>query len=176
MFFYIRLNAYCIHTNDVYQQYKGNICNRAFKCGSELPEYVALILRNGDSPSPDRWLRELQNNQSIDPCALASSKKLIVFSCHLKCGIKKLISQGAGFDVYLTFYISPTFYRFVPHLLILGGANLAYFLYFTYFLPLYSSFAYSRRYFYNLIPVTNILPSLSLKFENVAQTCAIRDL
>ena len=76
----------------------------------------------------------------------------------------------------LTFYISPTFYRFVPHLLTLGGANLAYFLYFTYFLPLCSSFAYSRRYFYNLIPVTNILPSLSLKFENVAQTCAIRDL
>ena len=103
LFFYIRLNAYCIHTNDVYQQYKGNICNRAFKCGSELPEYVALILRNGDSQSPDRWLRELQNNQSIDPCALASSKKLIVFSCHLECGIKKLISQGAGFDIY--FYL-----------------------------------------------------------------------
>ena len=78
--------------------------------------------------------------------------------------------------ISLTLYISPTFYRFVPHLLILGGANLAYFLYFTYFLPLYSSSAYSRRYFYNLIPVTNILPSLSLKFENVAQTCAIRDL
>ena len=102
--------------------------------------------------------------------------------------------------ISLTLYISPTFYRFVPHLLILGGAYLAYFLYFTYFLPLCSSFAYSRRfllayflyftyflplcssfaysrrYFYNLIPVTNILPSLSLKFENVAQTCAIRDL
>ena len=45
----------------------------------------------------------------------------------------------------LTFYISPTFYRFIPHLLILGGAYLAYFLYFTYFLPLCSSFAYSRR-------------------------------
>ena len=54
----------CIHTNGVYQQYKGNICNRAFKCGSELPEYVALILRNGGSQSPDRWLRELRNNQS----------------------------------------------------------------------------------------------------------------
>jgi len=53
----------CIHTNGVYQQYKGNICNRAFKCGSELPEYVALILRNGGSQSPDRWLRELRNNQ-----------------------------------------------------------------------------------------------------------------
>ena len=52
----------CIHTNGVYQQYKGNICNRAFKCGSELPEYVALILRNGGSQSPDRWLRELRNN------------------------------------------------------------------------------------------------------------------
>ena len=52
----------CIHTNDVYQQYKGNICNRAFKCGSELPEYVALILRNGGSQSPDRWLREPRNN------------------------------------------------------------------------------------------------------------------
>ena len=36
----------------------------------------------------------------IDPCALASSKKLIVFSGHLERGIKKLISQGAGFDVY----------------------------------------------------------------------------
>ena len=36
----------------------------------------------------------------IDPCALASSKKLIVFSCHLECGTKRLISQGAGFDVY----------------------------------------------------------------------------
>mgnify|MGYP002585844108 CR=1 FL=1 len=24
----------------------------------------------------------------------------MVFSCHLECGIKKLISQGAGFDVY----------------------------------------------------------------------------
>ena len=55
----------CIHTNDVYQQYKGNICNRAFKCGSELPEYVALILRNGGSQSPDRWLRELRNNQTF---------------------------------------------------------------------------------------------------------------
>lgn len=54
----------CIHTNDVYQQYKENICNRAFKCGSELPEYVALILRNGGSQSPDRWLRELRNNQT----------------------------------------------------------------------------------------------------------------
>jgi 8-oxo-dGTP diphosphatase len=48
----------------VYQQYKENICNRAFKCGSELPEYVALILRNGGSQSPDRWLRELRNNQT----------------------------------------------------------------------------------------------------------------
>ena len=38
----------------------------------------------------------------IDPCALASSKKLIVFSCYLECGIKKLISQGAGFDVYFS--------------------------------------------------------------------------
>ena len=53
----------CIHTNGVYLQYKGNICNRAFKCGSELPEYVALILRNGGSQSPDRWLREPRNNQ-----------------------------------------------------------------------------------------------------------------
>lgn len=48
----------------MYQQYKENICNRAFKCGSELPEYVALILRNGGSQSPDRWLRELRNNQT----------------------------------------------------------------------------------------------------------------
>ena len=51
----------------MYQQYKENICNRAFKCGSELPEYVALILRNGGSQSPDRWLRELRNNHSPDP-------------------------------------------------------------------------------------------------------------
>ena len=87
-----------------------------------------------------------------------------------------LIRLLQAVPILLTFYISPTFYRFVPRSLILGGANLAYFLYFTYFLPLYSSFARSRRYFYNLIPVTNILPSLSLKFENVAQTCAIRDL
>lgn len=42
----------CIHTNGVYLQYKGNICNKAFKCGSELPEHVALILRNGGSESP----------------------------------------------------------------------------------------------------------------------------
>lgn len=41
-----------IHTNGVYLQYKGNICNKAFKCGSELPEHVALILRNGGSESP----------------------------------------------------------------------------------------------------------------------------
>ena len=40
-------------------------------------------------------------SSGICTCALASSKKLIVFSCHLECGIKKLISQGAGFDVYV---------------------------------------------------------------------------
>ena len=32
---------------------------------------------------------------------LVSSKKLIVFSCHLECGTKRSISQGAGFDVYV---------------------------------------------------------------------------
>ena len=48
--------------------------------------------------------------QSINPYALSSSKKLIVFSCHLECGIKKLISQGAGFDVYHTRYNSFPFY------------------------------------------------------------------
>ena len=47
----------------MYLQYKGNICNRAQYCGSELPEYMALILRNGGSQSPDRWLREPRNNQ-----------------------------------------------------------------------------------------------------------------
>jgi hypothetical protein len=26
---------------------------------------VALILRNGGSQSPDRWLRELRNNQKV---------------------------------------------------------------------------------------------------------------
>ena len=57
--------------------------------------------------TPDRRLRRNVIFSStggqcelIDPCALASSKKLIVFSCYLECGIKKLISQGAGFDVY----------------------------------------------------------------------------
>lgn len=38
------------------------MCNRAFKYGSELPEYVALILRNGGSQSPGRWLRKPRNN------------------------------------------------------------------------------------------------------------------
>lgn len=47
----------------MYLQYKGNICNRAQYCGSELPEYMALILRNGGSQSPDRWLKEPRNNQ-----------------------------------------------------------------------------------------------------------------
>ena len=56
-----------------------------------------------------------------------------------------LIRLFQAVPILLTFYISPTFYRFVPHSLILGGANLTYFLYFTYFIPLYSSFTYSRR-------------------------------
>ena len=46
----------------MYLQYKGNICNRAQYCGSELPEYMALILRNGGSQSPVRWLRSPRNN------------------------------------------------------------------------------------------------------------------
>lgn len=33
--------------------------------------------------------------------ALASSKKLLVFSCSLEFGIKKSVRQGAWFDVYL---------------------------------------------------------------------------
>ena len=33
--------------------------------GSELPEYVAPLLRNGGSQSPDRWLKEHRNNQTI---------------------------------------------------------------------------------------------------------------
>jgi hypothetical protein len=41
---------------------KENICNRACLSGSELPEYMALILRNGGSQSPDRWLKEPRNN------------------------------------------------------------------------------------------------------------------
>lgn len=53
-----------IHTKGVYLQYKGNICNRAKYGGSELPEYMALILRNGGSQSPDRWLKEPRNNHS----------------------------------------------------------------------------------------------------------------
>ena len=59
--------------------------------------------------------------------------------------------------ILLTFYISPTFYRFVPHSLTLGGANLAYFLYFTYFLPLYSSFSYSRRCQSRLLSIFHLL-------------------
>ena len=50
---------------------------------------------------PDQFQAEsVLRSSGICTCALASSKKLIVFSCHLECGIKKLISQSVGFDVY----------------------------------------------------------------------------
>lgn len=55
----------CIHTNGVYLQYKGNICNRVFECGSKLSEYVALVLRNGGYQSPDKWPKDPRNNQVI---------------------------------------------------------------------------------------------------------------
>ena len=68
-----------------------------------------------------------------------------------------LIRLLQAVPILLTFYISPTFYRFVPRSLILGGANLTYFLYFTYFLPLYSSFAYSRRCQSHLLSIFHLL-------------------
>ena len=34
--------------------------------GSELPEYVAPLLRNGGSQSPDRWLKEHRNNHDVE--------------------------------------------------------------------------------------------------------------
>ena len=50
--------------------------------GSETPELVALILRNGGSQSPDRWLREGRNNHisfcnSIDNIPISLS----IFIC-----------------------------------------------------------------------------------------------
>ena len=68
-----------------------------------------------------------------------------------------LICSFQAVPISLTFYISPTLYRFVPRSLILGGANLAYFLYFTYFIPLYSSFAYSRRCLSRLLSIFHLL-------------------
>ena len=43
---------------------------------SELPEYMALILRNGGSQSPDRWLRKPRNNQK-NPRLLFSSRSTL---------------------------------------------------------------------------------------------------
>ena len=71
------------------------------------------------------------------------SRLLSIF--HLLFTALFLVRLFQAVPILLTFYISPTFYRFVPHSLTLGGANLTYFLYFTYFLPLCSSFAHSRR-------------------------------
>ena len=67
----------------MYLQYKGNICNRAQYCGSELPEYMALILRNGGSQSPDRWLREPRNNHIILGHLGESNINRIVFTFHV---------------------------------------------------------------------------------------------
>lgn len=47
----------CIHTKVCVYSIKETICNRA-KSGSELPESVTPILRNGGSQSPDRRLNE----------------------------------------------------------------------------------------------------------------------
>ena len=33
---------------------------------ANLPEYMALILRNGGSQSPDRWLKEPRNNHVVN--------------------------------------------------------------------------------------------------------------
>ena len=52
----------CIHTKVCVYSIKETICNRA-KSGSELPESVAPIPRNGGSQSPDRRLNEPRNNQ-----------------------------------------------------------------------------------------------------------------
>ena len=51
---------------------KENICNRVLQSGSELPEYVAPLLRNGGSQSPDRWLKEHRNNheESAEPVTM----------------------------------------------------------------------------------------------------------
>lgn len=54
----------CIHTKVCVYSIKETICNRA-KSGSELPESVAPILRNGGSQSPDRRLNEPRNNHQI---------------------------------------------------------------------------------------------------------------
>ena len=53
----------CIHTKVCTYSIKETICNRA-KSGSESPESVAPILRNGGSQSPDRRLKEPRNNHS----------------------------------------------------------------------------------------------------------------
>lgn len=54
----------CIHTKVCVYSIKETICNRA-KSGSELPESVAPILRNGGSQSPDRRLNEPRNNHEL---------------------------------------------------------------------------------------------------------------
>ena len=52
---------------------------------------------------PLRWFSARTGNLPPAVCR-AEENRLpsieIVFSCHLECGIKKLISQGAGLDVY----------------------------------------------------------------------------
>ena len=75
----------------MYLQYKGNICNRAQYCGSELPEYMALILRNGGSQSPDRWLREPRNNQYID--------RFVCYDINLKAN--DIVNDIEDFDTQL---------------------------------------------------------------------------
>ena len=52
----------CIHTKVCVYSIKETICNRA-QSGSELPQSVAPILRNGGSQNPDRRLNEPRNNQ-----------------------------------------------------------------------------------------------------------------
>ena len=50
-------------------------CNRVLQSGSELPEYVAPLLRNGGSQSPDRWLKEHRNNHFVSLLFLVSASK-----------------------------------------------------------------------------------------------------
>ncbi len=62
---------------------KENICNKALPSGSELPEYVAPILRNGGSKSPDRWLKEPRNNHEEIQQLIADKKA--AYTVHIEC-------------------------------------------------------------------------------------------
>jgi len=49
---------------------------------------MALILRNGGSQSPDRWLREPRNNQRI----IKDDRQHVYFAC--ACALKKDFNEG----------------------------------------------------------------------------------